>query len=140
MPKNLEVVVIDPDVNSRADTNRALVMSRFTVTGEAGYGIDAVSMAKDKNPDVIVLAMEEPVARARPHLPEEHRSPVGQRDAERCQVKTELIDYLNNGERWQGGKVRLVGLVLPRLFIPSANMLRFRRVAKREMAADLPPA
>ncbi|HXH21452.1 MAG TPA: AAA family ATPase [Dehalococcoidia bacterium] len=64
MPKNLEVVVVDPDVNSRADTNRALLMSHFTVSGEAGYGIDAVSMARDKNPDVIVLAMEEPVARA----------------------------------------------------------------------------
>ncbi len=64
MPKNLEVVVIDPDVNSRADTNRALTISHFSVSGEAGYGIDAVSMAKDKNPDIIVLAMEEPVARA----------------------------------------------------------------------------
>ena len=64
MPKNLEVVIIDPDVNSRADTNRALVMSRFNVSGEAGYGIDAVSMAKERNPDIIILAMEEPVARA----------------------------------------------------------------------------
>ena len=64
MPKNLEVVVVDPDVNSRADTNRALSLSHFTVSGEAGYGIDAVSMAKEKDPDVIVLAMEEPVARA----------------------------------------------------------------------------
>ncbi|MPZ50179.1 MAG: AAA family ATPase [Dehalococcoidia bacterium] len=64
MPKNLEVVVVDPDVNSRADTNRALTIARFSVSGEAGYGIDAVTMAKDKNPDIIVLSMEEPVARA----------------------------------------------------------------------------
>ena len=64
MPKNLEVVVVDPDVNSRADTNRALTIARFSVSGEAGYGIDAVTMARDKNPDVIVLAMEEPVARS----------------------------------------------------------------------------
>jgi pilus assembly protein CpaE len=64
LPKNLEVVVVDPDVNSRADTNRALSMGHFTVSGEAGYGIDSVSMAKDKNPDIIVLSMEEPVARA----------------------------------------------------------------------------
>ncbi|HEX5141740.1 MAG TPA: AAA family ATPase, partial [Dehalococcoidia bacterium] len=61
---NLEVVVVDPDSNSRQDTNRALTMARFTVSGEAGYGIDAVTMAQEKNPDVIVLAMEEPVARA----------------------------------------------------------------------------
>ncbi len=64
MPKNFEVVVIDPDVNSRADTNRGLSLAHFQVTGEAGYGIDAVSMAREKNPDVIVLSMEEPVARA----------------------------------------------------------------------------
>lgn len=64
MPKNLEVVVVDPDVNSRADTNRALTIARFTVSGEAGYGIDAVTMAQERNPDVVVLAMEEPVARA----------------------------------------------------------------------------
>jgi pilus assembly protein CpaE len=64
LPKNLEVVVIDPDVNSRADTNRALAMAHFEVSGEAGYGIDAVTMAREKNPDIIVLAMEEPVARA----------------------------------------------------------------------------
>jgi pilus assembly protein CpaE len=64
MPKNLEVVVIDQDVNSRADTNRALAIARFTIAGEAGYGIDAVTMAREKNPDVIVLSMEEPVARA----------------------------------------------------------------------------
>jgi pilus assembly protein CpaE len=64
LPNNLEVVVVDPDSNSRADTNRALAMARFTVSGEAGYGIDAVTMAREKNPDVVVLAMEEPVARA----------------------------------------------------------------------------
>ncbi len=64
MPRNLEVVVVDPDVNSRADTTRALTIGRFTVCGEAAYGIDAVSMAREKNPDVIVLSIEEPVARA----------------------------------------------------------------------------
>jgi pilus assembly protein CpaE len=64
MPKNLEVVVIDQDGNSRADTNRALTIAQFTVAGEAGYGIDAVTMAREKDPDVIILAMEEPVARA----------------------------------------------------------------------------
>ncbi len=64
MPKNLEVVVVDPDVNSRADTHRALSMARFTVSGEAGYGIDAVTMAREKNPDIVVLSMEEPVVRA----------------------------------------------------------------------------
>jgi pilus assembly protein CpaE len=64
VPKNLEVVVVDPDINSRADTIRALTLAHFAVTGDAGFGIDAVTMAKQKAPDVIVLSMEEPVARA----------------------------------------------------------------------------
>jgi pilus assembly protein CpaE len=62
--RNLEVVVVDPEINSRADTNRALSLARFTVTGEAGYGIEAVTTAQEKDPDVVVLALEEPVARA----------------------------------------------------------------------------
>jgi pilus assembly protein CpaE len=64
MPKNLEVVVVDPDVNSRSDTSRALALGHFAVSGEAGYGIDAVTMAKEKDPDIIILSMEEPVVRA----------------------------------------------------------------------------
>jgi len=64
LARNLEVVVVDPEVNSRADTNRALSLAHFTVTGEAGYGIEAVNVVQEKDPDVIVLAMEEPVARA----------------------------------------------------------------------------
>ena len=64
MPKNLDIVVVDPDVNSRADTTRALVLSNFNVSGEASYGIDAVTMVKDKNPEIVVLSMDEPIARA----------------------------------------------------------------------------
>jgi pilus assembly protein CpaE len=64
VPKNLEVVVVDPDANSRADTARALTLAHFAVTGDAGYGIDAVTKAREVMPDVVVLAMEEPVARA----------------------------------------------------------------------------
>ncbi len=64
MPKNLDIVVVDPDVNSRADTARALQLSDFNVSGEAAYGIDAVTMVKDKNPEVVVLSMDEPIARA----------------------------------------------------------------------------
>jgi len=64
LARNLEVVVVDPEVNSRADTNRALSLAHFTVTGEAGYGIEAVNVVQEKDPDVIVLSMEEPVARA----------------------------------------------------------------------------
>jgi pilus assembly protein CpaE len=41
-----------------------LALSGFAVLGEAGYGIEAVSLAKETEPDVMVIAVEEPVIRA----------------------------------------------------------------------------
>ena len=41
-----------------------LALSGFAVLGEAGYGIEAVSLAKEAEPDVVVVAIEEPVVRA----------------------------------------------------------------------------
>jgi len=64
MARTPEAVIIDPDLGGRADVKRALTLARFTVSGESGYGIEAVSVAKDKSPDVFVVSIEEPVARA----------------------------------------------------------------------------
>ncbi len=41
-----------------------LALSGFAVLGEAGYGIEAVSLAKESEPDVVVIAVEEPAIRA----------------------------------------------------------------------------
>ncbi len=41
-----------------------LALSGFAVLGEAGYGIEAVSLAKEAEPDIVVIAIEEPVVRA----------------------------------------------------------------------------
>ncbi len=41
-----------------------LALSGFAVLGEAGYGIEALSLAKEVQPDLIVVALEEPVIRA----------------------------------------------------------------------------
>jgi len=41
-----------------------LALSGFAVLGEAGYGIEAVSLAKTTEPDVIIIAVEEPLVRA----------------------------------------------------------------------------
>jgi pilus assembly protein CpaE len=64
MPKNPEVVIVDPDLSSRSDMKRLLQLAHFEVTGEAGYGIEAVTVANEKLPDVFIVSMEEPVARA----------------------------------------------------------------------------
>ncbi|HEU4759519.1 MAG TPA: P-loop NTPase [Dehalococcoidia bacterium] len=57
-------MVIDQDQASRAEVQKMLALSGFAVLGEAGYGIEAVSLAKSTEPDVVVIAMEEPMVRA----------------------------------------------------------------------------
>jgi len=64
MARTPEAVIIDPDLGTRADIKRALMLAHFTVSGEAGYGIEAVTVAKEHTPDVFVVSVEEPVARA----------------------------------------------------------------------------
>ena len=64
MTRNPRVAVIDQDTTSRSDVNKTLAVSGFTVVGEAGYGIEAVTLAKNADLDVIVMAVEEPTIRA----------------------------------------------------------------------------
>jgi pilus assembly protein CpaE len=64
MARTPECVVVDPDPASRADTKRALTLAHFTVIGEAGYGIEAVTVANENTPDIFLISVEEPVARA----------------------------------------------------------------------------
>jgi pilus assembly protein CpaE len=64
MTRNPRVAIIDQDLNSRSDIQKLLAVSGFSVIGEAGYGIEAVSLAKSAEPDVVVVAIEEPTIRA----------------------------------------------------------------------------
>jgi pilus assembly protein CpaE len=59
-----EVVIIDPDLDARADTKHMLTVGQLAVVGEADYGIEAITVAKEHTPDVFLITMEEPVARA----------------------------------------------------------------------------
>jgi len=64
MARNPRVIVIDQDQAARSEVQKMLALSGFAVLGEAGYGIEAVSLAKETEPDIIVIALEEPVVRA----------------------------------------------------------------------------
>ncbi len=64
MARNPEIVTVDPDLGSRAETRRAAQLAHFTVVGEAGYGVEAVTVAKERTPDIFLIAFEEPVALA----------------------------------------------------------------------------
>src|SRR3970040_2032221 len=59
MARNPRVIVIDQDQVARAEVQKMLALSGFAVLGEAGYGIEAVSLAKETEPDIIVIALEE---------------------------------------------------------------------------------
>ena len=64
MARAPEIVVVDPDLDARSDTHHMLTVAQLTVVGEADYGIEAVTVAKEHIPDIFLVSMEEPVARA----------------------------------------------------------------------------
>lgn len=64
MARNPEIVTIDPDLSSRAETKRAIELAHFQLVGESGYGVEAVTVAKESPPDVFIVSVEEPVALA----------------------------------------------------------------------------
>ncbi len=64
MARNPEIVTVDPDLGSRAETKRAVQLAHFSVVGEGGYGVEAVTVAKEHSSDVFLVSVEEPVALA----------------------------------------------------------------------------
>lgn len=64
MPRDPEIIIVDPDLDTRADLKHMLGLVKLTVVGEADYGIEAVTVSKEHPPDVFLISMEEPAARA----------------------------------------------------------------------------
>jgi pilus assembly protein CpaE len=64
MTRNPRVIVIGPDASARDEVQKMLALSGFGVVGEAGYGIEAVSLAKKTEPEVVVISVEEPLSRS----------------------------------------------------------------------------
>src|SRR3972149_10204471 len=64
MTRNPRVVVIGQEPNARAEIQKMLALSGFAVLGEAGYGMEAMSLARQTEPDVVVIAIEDPLIRA----------------------------------------------------------------------------
>ncbi|MCH8814748.1 MAG: AAA family ATPase [Chloroflexi bacterium] len=64
MGRNPRVAIIGQEPVTRDEIQKMLAVSGFAVVGEAGYGIEAVSLAKETEPDVVVISVEEPLIRA----------------------------------------------------------------------------
>lgn len=63
MTDSLRILITDEDPDSRVTTRKALQRARLEVAGETGYGTEAVALALEAHPDVIMIAVEEPVGR-----------------------------------------------------------------------------
>lgn len=62
MPNTIRVAVIE-EPNSRSDLSRLLQADDIALVAEAGFGAEAITVAQESIPDVIVLSLAEPVAR-----------------------------------------------------------------------------
>lgn len=61
MGRNRLVVVIDPDADSRAETVDLLRDAPYAVIGEAGYGPEAKDLVGETQPEVVLIAVAEPL-------------------------------------------------------------------------------
>jgi pilus assembly protein CpaE len=61
--KTPQVLIVDEDLDSRVATRKALQRAKLDIAGEVGLGAEALSFANEVRPDVILIAVEEPVTR-----------------------------------------------------------------------------
>ncbi|MEX0801402.1 MAG: response regulator [Dehalococcoidia bacterium] len=64
MAGNARILVIDQDLETRAEMEKGLNRAEMIVVGGAGYGAEALSLAAEVRPTVVLVGMEEPAARA----------------------------------------------------------------------------
>ncbi len=62
MGRNYQVLLVDPDVDHRAQLKQLLGSLATGVVGEASYGIEASRLAAELQPDVVLVHVEEPLA------------------------------------------------------------------------------
>jgi pilus assembly protein CpaE len=63
MADTLKALIADEDPDSRVNARKAVQRAHLGVAGEVGYGMEAVSVALDARPDIILVAVEEPSGR-----------------------------------------------------------------------------
>lgn len=104
MAELLQVLIVDEDPDSRVNTRKALARAQLAVAGETGFGTAGVSLAISARPDIILVAVEEPVGRplqtaeaianALPDTPMIFYSSVDSTEAVRRSMTAGARDYL----------------------------------------------
>ncbi len=64
MGRNRLVLIVDEDPAARANLAAMLKGAPLAVVADCGYGVEAGALAEETRPDLIIAAVEEPVARA----------------------------------------------------------------------------
>lgn len=64
MAKVPEVLIVDQDPKTRFELKRLIKHAQLTVVGEAAFGTEAVSLASEVRPDVILCGLSDPPDRA----------------------------------------------------------------------------
>jgi pilus assembly protein CpaE len=63
MAAPISILLVDDSPDSRVTLKRLLTAAGFAVAGEAGTGTEAVGLIRETHPDLVVVSLEEPVAR-----------------------------------------------------------------------------
>ena len=64
MAGNPRILVVDQDFETRAEIQKGLVRAQFIVMGGVGYGAEALSLASELKPNVVLVGVEDPPSRA----------------------------------------------------------------------------
>ncbi len=64
MAGNPRILVVDQDFETRGELQKGLVRASFIVVGGVGYGAEALSLAAELKPNVVLVGVEDPPARA----------------------------------------------------------------------------
>ena len=64
MVGGVRILVVDQDFETRAELQKGLVRAQFIVAGGVGYGAEALSLASEINPSLVLVGVEDPPARA----------------------------------------------------------------------------
>jgi pilus assembly protein CpaE len=64
MGRNQQVLIVDSDVDHRAQVKQTLGALEYAVVGEATYGIEASRLAAELRPELVLVHVEEPLALA----------------------------------------------------------------------------
>ena len=63
MARNLNSLIVDPNLDSRLDMSRTVQSIGLDLVGETAYGTEATFLASQEHPNVILLSLEDPPVR-----------------------------------------------------------------------------